>query len=126
MESINHFLKKTSDQSADLAQRDLTAWLGFFSRGLAEELTKVKEQVEKLSVDQSLRQKLGGKQIALSARQVKLMEQINQGGGIDMNTARQVLPMVSDDTILRELQDLRKKGIIRKVGRTKGVRYVLR
>ena len=54
------------------------------------------------------------------------MEQINQGGGIDMNTARQVLPMVSDDTILRELQDLRKKGIIRKVGRTKGVRYVLR
>jgi Fic family protein len=121
-----HFLKKTSDQLADLAQRDLTAWLEFFSRGLAEELTKVKEQVEKLSVDQSLRQKLGGKQIALSARQVKLMEQINQGGGIDMNTARQALPMVSDDTILRELQDLRKKGIIRKVGRTKGVRYVLR
>jgi predicted HTH transcriptional regulator len=33
--------------------------------------------------------------------------------------------MGSEDTVLRELQDLVKKGILKKQGRTKGVKYVM-
>jgi len=120
------YLKETSNQSPDLEKRDMTAWLEFFSLALASELSRVREQIERLSVDESLKRKLGGKQIPLSARQVKLMEYVNENGGITMAAARRLIPMVSEDTILRELQDLRKKGIIRKVGKTRGVKYILR
>ena len=120
------FLKRTSDQSRDLEKRDLTEWLEFFSRALAVELGRIKEEIERLSVDGRLRKRLGGKQIALSNRQVKLMEYINAHGGVNMAAARSILSMVSEDTILRELQDLRDKKVIRKVGKTKGAKYILR
>ncbi|PIS14956.1 hypothetical protein COT63_02465 [Candidatus Shapirobacteria bacterium CG09_land_8_20_14_0_10_38_17] len=119
-------LKQTSDQVSDLDSRDLTSWLEFFSYALAIELSQVREQIERLSVDGKLKKKLGGKQVPLAPRQVKLMEYINDQGGITMAAARAVIPMVSEDTVLRELQDLREKGIIRKVGRTKGAKYILR
>jgi len=119
-------LKQTSDQISELDRRDLTSWLEFFSYALAVELNQVKEQIERLSVDGKLRRKLGGKQVSLAPRQVRLMEYINEQGGITMAAARSLIPMVSEDTILRELQDLRKKGIIRKVGKTKGSKYILR
>jgi len=119
-------LKRISDQVPELERRDLTVWLEFFTYALAVELNQVKEQIERLSVDGKLKKKLGGKQVPLTPRQVKLMEYINEQGGITMAAARSLIPMVSEDTILRELQDLRKKGIIRKVGRTKGAKYILR
>lgn len=120
------FLKKTSDQAKELEKRDLTEWLEFFSQALSVELGRVKEEIERLSVDGRLRKRLGGKQISLSGRQVKLMEYINVHGGIDMTAARSILSMVSDDTILREFQDLRDKKVVRKVGKTKGAKYILR
>ena len=42
-----------------------------------------------------------------------------------MKDFKNVLPMVSDDTILRDITDLIKKGIIKKEGRTKSARYVM-
>lgn len=120
------YLKQTSDQAQDLDERDLTEWLEFFTQALALELNRIKEEIEKLSPDGRLKKRLGGKQVSLSNRQVKLMEYINEHGGIRMAAAREILPMISDDTILRELQDLRDKKIIRKVGRTKGAKYILR
>ncbi len=120
------YLRQTSDQAQDLDERDLTGWLEFFTQALALELNRIKEEIEKLSPDGRLKKRLGGKQVSLSNRQVKLMEYINEHGGIRMASAREILPMISDDTILRELQDLRDKKIIRKVGRTKGAKYILR
>jgi Fic family protein len=38
---------------------------------------------------------------------------------------KKVLPMVSDDTILRDVRDLLEKGIIKKTGSTKASRYVI-
>ena len=119
------FLKRTSDQSKDLEKRDLTEWLEFFSHALAVELGRIREEIERLSVDGRLRKRLGGRQISLSARQVRLMEYVNSHGGINMSSARSILAMVSEDTILRELQDLRDKKVIRKVGKTKGAKYIL-
>ena len=36
-----------------------------------------------------------------------------------------LIPMISEDTILRDLKDLMDKGIIKKEGRTKSARYVM-
>ena len=38
---------------------------------------------------------------------------------------REVLPMVSDDTILRDIKDLVLKKMIKRKGKTKGAVYVL-
>ncbi len=104
---------------------DLTEWVEFFTEALSIELSKLKERVRRLSVDMALKSKLG-KQIALSERQVALMESLEIREELTMADARSVLPMVSDDTILRDLISLVEKKLIRKKGKTKGARYLLR
>ena len=112
-------------QSVEKAKGDLTLWLEYFALGLAVELEKVKEKVKKMSLDSHLRDSYG-KQISVSERQIKLIEQLKDVGEISVPDARQVLPMISDDTLLRDFNDLIEKGVVRKIGRTKGARYVLR
>jgi len=104
---------------------DLTVWIEFFTEALSIELSKLKERVRRLSVDMAIKSKLG-KQIALSERQVALMEVLEMREELTMADARSVLPMVSDDTILRDLTSLVSKKLIRKRGKTKGARYILR
>lgn len=104
--------------------QDLTYWLEYFCYGLAIEVDKVKQQVMKLSKDLKLKEQLG-KQISLSERQIILLEILHHQGEITSEEAQQALPNVSTDTILRDMKDLIKKGVIEKRGVTKGVRYVL-
>jgi len=103
---------------------DMTFWLEYFCYGLAIELDRVKQQVLKLSQDLQLQSKLG-QQIALSERQIILFELLNTQGEMTSYDAAKVLPNVSVDTILRDLNDLMSKGIIQKHGVTKGVKYTL-
>lgn len=114
-----------SNQSSNLAERDLTGWIEFFTEALAVELTRVKEKVRTLSVDSKLVDRLGGRQVALTERQLKLMEYLQAQRELTMATAKKILPMVSEDTILRDLKDLVLKGIIRKQGVTKAAKYIL-
>ncbi len=108
--------------SPNIGDRDLTVWLEYFCGVVAAELTKIKEKIRKLSIDTRLKVKMG-KQIALSERQMKLVEYMTETGVAIMKDLQKVLPMVSVDTILRDLKDLMKKGIVRKEGRTKAARY---
>ncbi|HSX48874.1 MAG TPA: DeoR family transcriptional regulator, partial [Candidatus Saccharimonadales bacterium] len=80
------------------------------------------ERVRKLSVDTRLKVKIGN-QIALSERQMRLVEYISDRGAAGMKELKGVLTMVSEDTVLRDLTYLIKKGIIRKEGATKSARY---
>lgn len=114
-----------SNQSIDLVERDLTPWLNFFTGALAIELTRVKEKVRALSIDSRLVERLGGRQVALSERQLKLMEYLQAQKEMTMVTAKRILSMVSEDTILRDLKDLAQKGIVRKQGVTKAAKYIL-
>ena len=79
-----------------------------------------------LSLDGRFKKKQGGKQIVLSSRQLKLVEHLEIYDQMEMKTAKTILPMVSEDTILRDLKDLTKKGIVKKKGKTKGARYLLK
>jgi Fic family protein len=102
---------------------ELTAWLEYFTEGLAIELTRIKEKVQKLSVDLKLKGKVG--QITLNDRQLKLVEYMEDYGKVANVDWRGLLPMVSDDTILRDLKDLMIKGLVGKRGSTKSAEYYL-
>jgi Fic family protein len=104
---------------------DLTTWLEYFTQGLAIELDKVKQQVLKLSRDLQLKTKIGH-QVALSERQIRMLEIMQkQGGRAISSELEKVFPMISVDTILRDLKDLVNKKLIIKRGRTKGASYEL-
>ncbi|HBL52331.1 MAG: hypothetical protein A3D24_04190 [Candidatus Blackburnbacteria bacterium RIFCSPHIGHO2_02_FULL_39_13] len=114
----------TSGQSKELGDRDLTAWIGYFTQGLAVELTRVREKVKKLSIDTKIRAKRG-QQVALSERQIKIIEYLSENERGGMGEIRPLFPMVSEDTVLREFQALVKSNVIRKKGKTKGSYYEL-
>lgn len=116
---------KVDTQSADISQRDLTPWIEYFTETVAVELGKIKEKVKKLSIDSRLRVKIG-EQVALSGRQAKLIEYLSEHGQAAMRDLSDVLPKVSEDTVLRDLKDLMEKGIITKEGSTKAARYLIK
>lgn len=104
--------------------KDMTYWLEYFCYGLALEIEKVKSQVAKLSQDLKLKKELG-QQVALSERQIIILELLQNQTEITSKEALDVLPNISVDTILRDMKDLIEKGVVVKSGVTKGVRYRL-
>lgn len=109
-----------------MSSGELTSWLEYFTLGIAIEFNRVKTLVQKLSLDLHLKTTMGGKQISLSERQIKLVEYIERYGEIGMSNVRDLLPDVSEDTILRDLRDLVTKNLLIKKGSTKGTKYYLK
>lgn len=104
---------------------DVTGWLEYFTDGLSIELCRIRDRVLALSRDLKLKGRLG-RQIPLTERQIKILEFIDVNGGhMTIHDTEYVIPMTSRDTILRDVNYLIKKGVVRKVGRTKGARYIL-
>lgn len=112
-------------KSVEKNQFDLTIWLEYFTKGLSIELNKIKEKVENISIDAHLKEKLGGKPVMLTERQIKIIEYIQKIGYLQNKAFGNLFPMVSEDTILNELKGLVKDGIIKKTGSTKGAKYVM-
>ena len=113
-------------QSVEKTGGDLTKWLEYFTEGLAIELSKIKEKVERISVDGKLRERLGGKPLLLTERQLGIIEYIQKVGFLQNQAFEELFPMVSEDTILNELKVLLQTGIIKKQGVTKGAKYVMK
>jgi len=105
---------------------DLTPWLEYFTSGLSAELSRVKDQVLKLSRDLRLRGELGGQQVALTERQIIILETMQANDGrLTVREARKILPTVSRDTIIRDLNGLIRKKVVKRRGVTKGSFYLL-
>jgi len=109
----------------DTHERDLTPWLEYFTEGVAIELNRVKEKVQRISVDARIKDKLGS-QIMLNERQMMIMEYIHRHKGLSNKDFRKIFPDHSDDTVLRELKFLRQKDLVKKSGGTKKALYVLK
>jgi len=118
-------LQAVSMQKGEIGDRDQTPWLEFFTTALSTELKKIEEKVRHISSDISLKKKLGNKQIPINKRQVKLVEYMREYNALRMSDARDIIPMVSDDTIWRDLRKLIEAGIVEKKGSTKGAYYRL-
>ena len=119
-------LQSVSNQLVmDTHERDLTPWLDYFVKGVAIELNKVKERVRRISLDSHVKDKLG-EQLELNERQMLIMEYLHRHKSMQNKDFRKVFPDFSDDTVLRELRFLKKKGLIRKEGGTKKATYTLK
>jgi len=112
-------------QSVEKNNGDVTAWLEYFTEGLSIELTKIKEKVEHVSTDVKMKEKLGGKPILLSDRQLTIIEYIQKNGYLENKGFKSLFPMISEDSVLIELKELVSAGIIKKQGVTKGAKYVM-
>lgn len=112
-------------QSVSENDGDLTVWLEYFVEGVAIELSKIREKVERISIDGKLKEKLGGAPLLLTDRQLKIIEYIQAAGHLQNNAYKQLFPFVSEDTVLNELKALITSGIIKKVGKTKAAKYVM-
>jgi len=117
-------LAEVDKQSKNIAARDITSWLEYFSDVVAVELSKIKNRVRKVSIDSKLKVKIG-EQVALSERQMRLVEYLSETGGGGMQELKNVLSMVSEDTILRDITGLIDKKIVKKQGKTKASRYII-
>jgi len=124
-EEYYNSLQAVSSQPGELSQKDQTPWLEFFTTALSIELKKIEEKIRQLSSDIHLKNKLGGKQIPLTERQIKLVEYMRQYGGLRITDAKELFPMISDDTIWRDLRKLIKHSVVEKRGSTKGAYYCL-
>ena len=56
---------------------------------------------------------------------MRIVEYLTDTGSGVMKDLKTVLPMVSEDTILRDMKALLSHGIIKKEGTTKASRYVV-
>jgi len=57
---------------------------------------------------------------------MKIMEYIEGRGQATMKELKPLLPMISEDTILREMYNLMKQKLLKKKGSRKAARYVIR
>lgn len=112
-------------QHQSLEKRDLTAWLEYFSQAMAVELTRIKEQIKRLSLDVKVKRRVGY-QIPLNERQIRLMEYLEENGSLTTGEARKIAPEYSDDTLVRDLNYFLKKGIVKKQGKTKAAKYIIK
>jgi len=125
---INYYetLQAVSNQLViDTHERDLTPWLEYFIEGVAIELNRVKERVQRISADARVKDKLG-MQVELNERQMLIMEYLHRHKSMMNKDFRKIFPDYSDDTVLRELKFLKQKGLVKKVGNTKKATYLLR
>jgi Fic family protein len=103
---------------------DHTAWLEYFAKGLDIELERVKSRVLELSSDYHKRRKTG--QIYLSERQERIIRYLEENTRLINKDFGKLFPDISEDTVLREINDLVGKKIVKKRGRTKAAAYELR
>lgn len=104
---------------------DLTGWFEYVSSAMAGAAEKTRVKIMNLVGEGPIFKTESGRAISLTERQIGIMEEMTIRNEMTIKEVRAILPMVSDDTILRDLKDLMTKKLIRKKGKTKGAVYVL-
>lgn len=96
---------------------ETTRWLEYFSEGVLISLTRVKEKILSFSIKQT------GPQIALTSKQMKIMELIVNKGQI---TSREIQELfkISRQAVHKELQKMAALGVIAPKGEGKAAYYV--
>ncbi|NQT67532.1 MAG: Fic family protein [Actinobacteria bacterium] len=109
-------------QSVDQKTLHLTRWLEYFVEGVNISIDAVKEKVIRLSSERLRKTRRG--QIALTERQMKIIEFINQNGRITNKDLREML-MISDRAALKEIRKLLDLKVIKSEGKGRSLGYVL-
>jgi len=109
-------------QSVDQETIDLTEWLEYFVMGVNISIDTVKEKVIRLSSERLRKTKRG--QIALTERQMRIIEFINQNGRIRNKDIREMF-RISDRAALKEIRKLLDLKVVKTEGKGRSLSYVL-
>lgn len=109
-------------QSVDQDTLDMTNWLEYFVKGVNVSIEAVKERVIRLSSERLRKTERG--QIALTERQMRIMEFINQNGTITNRNVREMF-RISDRAALKEIRKLVDLKVIKSEGKGRSLYYVL-
>ena len=101
---------------------DLTGWLEYFTEGVAVSIKAVKDKVIGLRKDIKFLKDRG--QIALTERQMRIVEKIIDKGKITNREMRQMFE-ISDETVRKEIIKLTKLGVLKTKGKGRSVYYIL-
>ncbi|MEA2016617.1 MAG: Fic family protein [Actinomycetota bacterium] len=101
---------------------NLTGWLEYFAEGVNVSIEKVKERVVRLSSERLRKTKRG--QVALTERQMKIIEFINQNGRIRNRDIREMFE-ISDRAALKEIRKLLDLKVVKTEGKGRNLSYVL-
>jgi len=109
-------------RSVDQETLDLTHWLEYFVEGVNVSINAVKERVIRLSSERLRKAKRG--QIALTERQMKIVEFINLNGKITNKDIRNMFK-ISPQAAHKEIKKLLKLEVVKSVGKGRGLYYDL-
>ena len=109
-------------QSVDQETLDLTNWLEYFIEGVNVSIEAVKERVARLSSERLRKAETG--QIALTERQMRIVEFLNQNGRITNQNVREMFK-ISDRSALKEIRKLVDLEVIKSEGKGRSLCYVL-
>jgi predicted HTH transcriptional regulator len=101
---------------------DLTNWLEYFVEGVKVSIEAVKERVVRFSSERLRRTRKG--QIALTEKQMRIVEFVNQTGRITNRNVREMFK-TSDRAALKEMRKLVDLRVIKPEGKGRSLGYVL-
>lgn len=109
-------------QTVDQKALDLTKWLEYFVEGVNVSINAVKERVVRLSSERLRKTERG--QIALTERQMQIVEFINRNGKITNHDVREMFK-ISDRASLKEIKKLANLKVIKSEGKGRSLYYIL-
>jgi len=105
---------------AQIADGDITRWLEYFTDGILYSVTEAKDAVLKVGS----KRKIGQAQIALTPKQMQIVEFINVNGKVT-NKDLQSLFKISAQAVHKELVKLVELKVIKPVGEGRALHYLL-
>ena len=109
-------------KAVNLTYPDCTVWLEYFTEGVEISLHRVKERVLLLSSDEY--RKVSGGQVALSERQMKIIEFIHTHGSIKSGDLMRLFD-ISRQAAGKDLGQMVEQNLIRIDGKGRSTRYVM-
>ena len=103
-------------------RRDVTLWLEYFVEGVAVSIDAVRERVARLSVERVRTKKKG--QIALTERQMRIVESINKNGKISIGDIAGMFK-ISRQAALKEIAKMVEMEIVKREGQARASYYVM-
>ena len=110
-------------KSVDQKTLDITNWLEYFTEGGFISISKVKERVLQLSLER--RKKVIRGQIALTDRQMKIVEHIYKNGRLTSGEIQKMFK-ISRQAAYKEIKKLIELNLIKPKGSGKAVYYVIK
>jgi len=107
-------------KTAQIADGDITRWLEYFTDGILYSVTEAKDAVLKVGS----KRKSGQAQIALTPKQMQIVEFINVNGKVT-NKDLQGLFKISAQAVHKELVKLVELKVIKSVGKGRALHYLL-